>query len=73
MLDHFGAALLEPWTRLQAPALTAELRERMVEGCLREAAGRSVTELEHRRDEFLAELLILVDKYAVTPDGASVC
>src|SRR5215510_10856048 len=51
MLDHFGAALLEPWTRLQAPPLTPELRERMVDGCMREAAGRSVTELEHRRDE----------------------
>ena len=38
MLDHFGAALLEPWTRLQAPALTPELRDRMIEGCLR--AGR---------------------------------
>jgi len=68
MLDHFGAALLEPWTRLQAPPLTSELRERMVEGCLREAGGRSVAELERLRDEFLAELLDLVDKYAVTTE-----
>jgi carnitine 3-dehydrogenase len=68
MLDHFGAALLEPWTRLQAPPLTAELRERLVEGCLREAGGRSVAELERWRDEFLAELLALVDKYAVTTE-----
>ena len=68
MLDHFGAALLEPWTRLQAPPLTSELRERMVEGCLREAGGRSVAELERLRDEFLAELLELVDKYAVTTE-----
>ena len=64
MLDHFGAALLEPWTRLQAPPLTADLRERMVEGCLRQAGGRSVAELERWRDEFLAELLALVDKFA---------
>ncbi len=28
MLDHFGAALDEPWTRLQAPPLTQELRDR---------------------------------------------
>jgi len=68
MLEHFGAALLEPWTRLQAPPLTPELRERMVEGCLREAGGRSVAELERLRDEFLAELLVLVDKFAVTTD-----
>src|SRR5215469_5376756 len=65
MLDHFGAALLEPWTRLQAPALTAQLRERMVAGCLREADGRSVAQLERQRDAFLAELLPLVDRFSV--------
>jgi carnitine 3-dehydrogenase len=63
MLDHFGAALLEPWTRLDAPELTPELRERMVEGCLREAAGRSIGELERERDEFLVELLALRERY----------
>jgi carnitine 3-dehydrogenase len=68
MLDHFGAALLEPWTRLQAPPLTPELRERMVSGCLQEAGGRSVAELERTRDAFLAELLGLVEKYSI---GAS--
>ena len=65
MLDHFGAALEEPWTRLQAPPLTPELRDRMIEGCLREADGRSVAELERRRDGFLADLLELVERYAV--------
>jgi hypothetical protein len=67
MLDHFGAALLEPWTRLQAPPLTPQLRERMVAGCLREADGRSVAELGRRRDEFLAELLGLVDRFSIGP------
>jgi carnitine 3-dehydrogenase len=67
MLDHFGAALLEPWTRLQAPPLTPELRERMVDGCLREADGLPVAELERRRDEFLAELLQLVERLGVGP------
>jgi carnitine 3-dehydrogenase len=65
MLDHFGAALEEPWTRLQAPPLTPELRDRMIEGCVREADGRSVAELERLRDGFLAELLELVDRYTV--------
>src|SRR5215469_12018017 len=67
MLDHFGAALLEPWTRLQAPPLTPELRERMVDGCLREADGRSVSDLERQRDEFLAELIPLVERFGVGP------
>jgi carnitine 3-dehydrogenase len=65
MLDHFGAALLEPWTRLAAPPLTEQLREEMVSGCLREADGRPVAELERRRDEFLAELLELVERHGV--------
>jgi carnitine 3-dehydrogenase len=65
MLDHFGAALEEPWTRLQAPPLTPELRDRMIEGCLRQADGRSVPDLERLRDGFLAELLELVERYAV--------
>jgi len=65
MLDHFGAALDEPWTRLQAPPLTPELRDRMIEGCLRLADGRSVADLERLRDGFLAELLGLVGRYAV--------
>jgi carnitine 3-dehydrogenase len=65
MLDHFGAALLEPWTRLAAPPLTAQLRERMVEGCELEAAGQTVAELERRRDEFLAELLGLLERFSV--------
>ena len=64
MLDHFGAALLEPWTRLQAPPLTEELRERLVQGCLRQARGRSVAELEGLRDEFLAGLLNLAEPFA---------
>jgi carnitine 3-dehydrogenase len=69
MLDHFGAALEEPWTRLQAPPLTPELRDRMIEGCLSEADGRSIADLERLRDGFLAELLELVERYAVTGRG----
>jgi carnitine 3-dehydrogenase len=57
MLDHFGPALEEPWTRLQAPPLTRELRDRMVEGCEREAAERSVAELIRERDTKLVAIL----------------
>ena len=67
MLDHFGAALLEPWTRLEAPELTTELRDRMVEGCLREADGRSISDLERQRDDFLVDLLALRARHV--PDG----
>jgi len=63
MLDHFGPALLEPWTRLQAPELTADLRNRVVAGVEEEAGGRTVAELEQKRDAFLVDLLLLLDKY----------
>jgi carnitine 3-dehydrogenase len=57
MLDHFGPALEEPWTRLQAPPLTRELRDRMVEGCAAEAAGRSIADLVRERDAKLVAIL----------------
>jgi carnitine 3-dehydrogenase len=57
MLDHFGPALEEPWTRLEAPPLTQELRDRMVEGCEREAAGRTIAQLVRERDAKLVAIL----------------
>jgi carnitine 3-dehydrogenase len=57
MLDHFGPALEEPWTRLAAPPLTAELRDRMVEGCEAEAAGRTIADLVRERDAKLVAIL----------------
>jgi len=63
MLDHFAPALLEPWTRLDAPALTPELRDRVVAGAVEAAAGLTVSELEQRRDAFLVDLLQLLEKH----------
>ena len=57
MLDHFGPSLLSPWTRLVAPDLTPELREEMVRGCEREAAGRSIDELVAERDRGVIAIL----------------
>ena len=57
MLDHFGPALEEPWTRLQAPPLTPELRDRMVEGCAREAGSRTIADLVRERDAKLVAIL----------------
>jgi carnitine 3-dehydrogenase len=46
-----------------APELTDELIDRMVNGTQAQAAGRSITELERRRDQFLVRLLALVQEY----------
>jgi len=57
MLDHFGPSLEAPWTRLLAPELTTELRDRMVAGCERAADGRSTAELVAERDRKLIAVL----------------
>jgi carnitine 3-dehydrogenase len=57
MLDQFGPALKEPWTRLEAPELTDDLRARMVEGCALEAGTRSAAELVAERDRGLLAVL----------------
>ncbi len=69
MLEQFGPALKLPWTKLEAPELTEELIDRVVEGCEHQAAGRSVAELDRRRDDFLVELLDLVQKYWPEAEG----
>ena len=57
MLDHFGPSLLSPWTRLEAAELTPELRDAVVDGCTREAAGRSIDELVAERDRGVIAIL----------------
>ncbi|GKW49611.1 L-carnitine dehydrogenase [Halomonas sp. NCCP-2165] len=69
MLEQFGPALKLPWTKLEAPELTDELIDKVVEGCEYQAAGRPVSELDRRRDDFLVELLDLVQKYWPEAEG----
>lgn len=69
MLEQFGPALKLPWTKLEAPELTDGLIDKVVEGCEHQAAGRSVAELDRRRDDFLVELLDLVQKYWPEAEG----
>ncbi len=56
-LDQFGPALKLPWTRLEAPELTRELRDRMVEGCDEMAAGRRFEDLATARDRGIVAIL----------------
>jgi carnitine 3-dehydrogenase len=57
MLDHFGPSLLAPWTRLKAAELTPELRDAVVDGCEREADGRSIDDLVAERDRGVIAVL----------------
>jgi carnitine 3-dehydrogenase len=69
MLQQFGPALKLPWTRLVAPELTEDLIDKVAKGCEAQAAGRSIKELEARRDEFLVDLIGLVQKYWPEAEG----
>jgi carnitine 3-dehydrogenase len=50
MLDHFGPSLKAPWTRLEAPELTGELRDAVVAGTTAEAGERDFAALVAERD-----------------------
>ncbi|KHF41248.1 L-carnitine dehydrogenase [Halalkalibacter okhensis] len=63
MLEQFGPALKLPWTKLEAPELTDELKEKVIQGCESHAGDVSISELEQKRNEFLVELLDLAEKY----------
>ena len=56
MLRQFGPCLKWPWTRLEAPELSEQLIDRMVEGTQSQAAGRSIRELERLRDDYLVAI-----------------
>ncbi|HWZ65131.1 MAG TPA: 3-hydroxyacyl-CoA dehydrogenase NAD-binding domain-containing protein [Steroidobacteraceae bacterium] len=56
MLRQFGPCLKWPWTKLEAPELTEQLIDSMVEGTQAQAAGRSIRELERLRDDYLVAI-----------------
>ena len=56
-LDQFGPALKLPWTRLEAPDLTKELRDRMVDGCNEVAGDRGFEEMAAKRDRQIVAVL----------------
>lgn len=62
VLDQFGPTLKWPWTRLEAPELTPELREKLIRGCEAESAGRSIPDMIKARDAYLVGILNLLRK-----------
>lgn len=60
VLEQFGPSLKWPWTRLEAPELTDELRRRLIDGCVEESAGRSIPDMIRRRDAYLIGILKLL-------------
>ncbi len=64
-MRQFGPALKLPWTRLEAPELTEALVEKVASGTERQAAGRTVKELERLRDECLIAIMQALRRYGV--------
>ena len=56
-LDQFGPALKLPWTRLDAPELTQDLRDRMVDGCNAIAGDRHFEDMAAQRDREIVAVL----------------
>jgi carnitine 3-dehydrogenase len=65
MLHQFGPALKLPWTRLEAPELTDQLIDRMVEGTQAQAEGKTVKELEQLRDNCLIDIMRALQTYEI--------
>ncbi|MDS9471352.1 L-carnitine dehydrogenase [Sporosarcina pasteurii] len=71
MLEQFGPALKLPWTKLEAPELTNDLKEKVISGCEVHAGDVPIAELEVKRNEFLVKLLDLVEEYWHEPNKVS--
>ena len=56
-LDQFGPALELPWTRLKAPKLTKELRNKMVKGCNEMSKGKDFKDMARQRDKSIVAIL----------------
>ena len=64
-MKQFGPALKLPWTKLEAPELTPELIEKMAVGTRKQAAGRTVKELERLRDDCLIAIMQALRQYKI--------
>ena len=56
-LDQIGPALKLPWTRLEAPELTKDLRDKMVDGCNTMAKNQHFEDMAAQRDREIVGVL----------------
>jgi 3-hydroxyacyl-CoA dehydrogenase len=60
-LERLGPTQEARWQSLGEPRLTEAVKKQLIDGVRDEAAGRSVEELAHERDDALIEILLLRD------------
>ncbi len=56
-MEQFGPALKLPWTKLEAPELTQDLIDKVVNQSEQQAAGVSIRDYERKRDDCLVSIL----------------
>jgi carnitine 3-dehydrogenase len=64
-IKQFDPKLAFDWTDLKHPPWSEELERRLIEGCEAQAAGRSVAELEAKRNAILVDMMKLFRKHKI--------
>lgn len=64
-MEQFGPALKLPWTKLDAPELTDDLIDKIVDGCEAEAGDTTIEEYEQLRDNCLIGIMRTLRQYNV--------
>jgi 3-hydroxyacyl-CoA dehydrogenase len=64
-IKQFDPTLELPWTELKFPKWNPALERRLVEGCEAQAQGRSVAEIEAKRNAVLVDMMHLFKKHKV--------
>jgi carnitine 3-dehydrogenase len=64
-IKQFDPTLELPWTDLKFPSWNAALERRLVEGCEAQAQGRTVAEIEAKRNAVLVDMMHLFKKHKV--------
>jgi carnitine 3-dehydrogenase len=64
-ISQFDPTLELPWTDLKFPKWNAALEKRLIEGCEAQAGGRTVAEIEKKRNAVLVDMMKLFKKHKV--------
>jgi carnitine 3-dehydrogenase len=64
-IRQFDPTLELPWTDLKFPRWNEALERRLIEGCEEQAAGRSVAEIEKKRDAVLVDMMKLFKRHKI--------
>jgi carnitine 3-dehydrogenase len=64
-IRQFDPTLELPWTDLKFPRWNETLEQRLIEGCEKQADGRSVAEIEAKRDAVLVDMMRLFKRHRI--------